>query len=129
MDNFQSYREWITRLNEANKDIAMGISYKVQIYYSMRRVPQSPKNLRTLQRALGQSQAEAAEKLYYEGNKIYNGNRNRARKYKQALEKYEASITYIKTTEYHIRLLYITRQEKPLPAVMKRTGQWSFLNS
>ncbi|WP_252891387.1 tetratricopeptide repeat protein [Thermoclostridium stercorarium] len=52
---------------------------------------------------------KAAETLYNEGNKIYNGNKNKDPEiYKQSLEKYETSIAYIGSDKvsYRANLFY-----------------------
>ncbi|NLM09602.1 MAG: nucleotide exchange factor GrpE [Clostridiaceae bacterium] len=110
MDNFQSYREWITRLNEANKEYRNGnFIQSADLLFDAQGTTVPEELYEHYKELWDKVRLEAAEKLYYEGNKIYNGNRNRAPEvYKQALEKYEASITYIEDdrVSYQASLYY-----------------------
>jgi len=110
MDDFQIYKEWVTRLNEANKEYHDGnyIQSADLLYRTMG--IDVPEDLYEYYKTLWDVvRLEAAEALYLEGNKIYNGNKNKEPEiYKQALEKYEACISYIEDDKvsYQSNLYY-----------------------
>lgn len=96
-DEFQIYREWVTRLNQANKEYHDGnYIQSADLLFNTGGVD-VPEELYEHYRNLWDIvRLQAAQALYLEGNKIYNGNSNREPEiYKQALEKYEACIAYI----------------------------------
>jgi len=96
-DDFQIYKEWVRRLNEASREYNAGnYTESAALLYDKdgMDVPEELydyyKNLWDIVRL------KAAEKLYNEGNRIYNGNRNKDPEvYRQAWEIYETCISYI----------------------------------
>lgn len=97
IDELQSYKEWVARLNQADKEYRDG-NYiaSADLLYNSGGVS-VPEDLYDEYKSLWDKvRLAAAEQLYLEGNKIYNGNRSKdSEVYKQALEKYETSITYL----------------------------------
>lgn len=97
MDSFQTYKEWVARLNEANQQYREGNYVQSADLLSNTQVIGVPEDLSEFYRSLWDKvRLEAAEQLYLEGNTIYNSNKNKdAQVYKQALERYEISISYL----------------------------------
>lgn len=105
MDEFQIYKEWATRLNEANREYHNGnYIQSADLLYKTKGID-VPGELYEYYKSLWDVvRLEAAQALYNEGNKIYNGNKSKEPEiYKQALEKYETCITYIEDEKVSYR--------------------------
>jgi len=95
--DFQVYREWVNRLNEANREYQDGnYTGSASLLYDTQGTD-VPEDLYDYYKSLWDVvRIRAAEDLYREGNKLYNGNRNKDPEiYRQAWEKYETCISYI----------------------------------
>lgn len=109
-DDFQTYKEWAKRLNEAGTEYLNGDFVKSAELLFDTDGTAVPEDLYDYYKSLWDSvRLKAAETLYNEGNKIYNGNKNKDPEiYKQSLEKYETSIAYIGSDKvsYRANLFY-----------------------
>ena len=97
MDDFQTYKQWVELLNEANKEYLNGnYVQSAEILYNTHGMA-IPQSLTEQYEQLREKvTVNAAERLYVEGNSIYNGNYSRDFSvYEQALEKYETAIFYL----------------------------------
>ncbi|NLY18623.1 MAG: tetratricopeptide repeat protein [Clostridiaceae bacterium] len=97
MDSFQTYKDWIGRLDEAQNEYLAGNYIQSADILTNTQGMKIPDELNDKYRELWDKvRLKAAEKLYQEGTNIYNGNRNRsAEVYKQALTKFESAITFL----------------------------------
>lgn len=96
-DDFQTYKQWIERLNEANTEYLNGnYAQSAEILYNTHGML-IPSSLTDQYEQLREKvTVNAAEQLYLEGNSIYNGNYGKDPSiYKQAFEKYETAIYYL----------------------------------
>lgn len=97
MDSFQTYKDWVGRLDEAqNEYLAGNYIQSIDILTNTQGI-KIPDDLNDRYDELWDKiRLKAAEQLYQEGTGIYNGNRNRtAEVYKQALDKYESAISLL----------------------------------
>lgn len=97
MDSFQTYKDWVGRLEEAqNEYLAGNYIQSVDILTNTQGV-KIPDDLSGKYRDLWDKvRLKAAEQLYQEGINTYNGNRNRAAEvYKQALDKFESALSLL----------------------------------
>jgi tetratricopeptide (TPR) repeat protein len=97
MDDFQTYKQWVELLNEANKEYLNGnYVQSAEILYNTHGMA-IPQSLTEQYEQLREKvTVNAAERLYVEGNSIYNGNYSRDFSvYEQALEIYETAIFYL----------------------------------
>ena len=96
-DSFQQFKDFIARLEQADAEYKAGnyIEAADLLITMQENVPDGLKN--ELTALWDKVRLEAANQLYQEGNRMYDGN-NTERiigVYKQALEKFEKAITYI----------------------------------
>lgn len=109
-DDFQIYKEWTVRLNEANKEYQDGNYVESADLLFDKQGIGIPEDLYDYYQSLWDKvRFKAAEELYREGYKLYNNNKSKDPDvYRQALEKFETSISYIGDDEvsYKSNLYY-----------------------
>ncbi len=97
MDSFQSYKDWVARLDQADNEYKSGKFAQSADLLMNKQGTTIPDDLMGRQQELWDTvRIAASEQLYQEGNKIYNGNTaNSSDVYRQALEKYENALIFI----------------------------------
>lgn len=96
IDSFESYKAWSGRLEQAEAEFSAGnIVQAAELLVNTQ--GQIPTEFAAGHKKLWDKvRVQAANQLYQEANKIYDGNTAKdAEVYKQALEKFESAITYL----------------------------------
>lgn len=97
MDDFQAYRDWIKRFEQAENEFEAGNYLQSADLLSNTQGMTIPEDLSDQYKQIWDKvKVKAADQLYKEGNNIYNGNRTKdSATYRQALVKYENALAFL----------------------------------
>jgi tetratricopeptide (TPR) repeat protein len=108
-DSFEQYKGWLSRLSEAESEFDAGNTLQAADLLA-RSMGSVPAEFSGQHKALWDKvRLQAANLLFQEGNKIYDGNTAKdAAVYSQALEKYESALAYLEDDKpnYKANLYY-----------------------
>lgn len=95
-ENFEAYKAWSGRLDQAESEFAAGNVVQAADLLANTQGPVPSEFQAAYRKIWDKVRVQAANQIYQEANKIYDGNTGKdAEVYKQALEKYETAITYL----------------------------------